>query len=72
LEKVIPIFLLLVILASLGQGLYFLISDKGNQSKRTVKSLSLRIGLSLALFAFIILAGFMGWIQPHGVIPPPQ
>jgi len=72
LEKAIPIFLLIVILVSLGQGLYFLVSDKGNDSKRTVKSLSLRIGLSLTLFAFMIFAGFMGWIQPHGIVPIPQ
>jgi len=69
LEKAIPIFLLIVILISLGQGLFYLINDKGGTSKRTVKSLSLRIGLSLFLFAFMILAGFMGWIQPHGIIP---
>lgn len=67
--KAIPIILLIIIIFSLGQGLYYLINDKANNSKRTVKTLSLRIGLSLALFAFMILAGLMGWIEPHSLLP---
>jgi len=72
LSKAIPIILLIIILVSLAQSLFYLINDKGNESKRTVKTLTLRIGLSLLLFVFLIIAGFMGWIQPHGLLPPPQ
>ena len=67
--KIFIIILLLVILISLGQALYYMITDKG-QSKRTVKMLTVRIGLSLGLFILIIIAGQLGWIKPHGVLPP--
>lgn len=70
-SKAIPIILLIFILISLGQSLYYLITDKENDSKRTVKTLSLRIGLSLILFALLIFSGFMGWIQPHPLLPTP-
>lgn len=66
LMKTIILIVMLVILLSLGSGLVFLVKDEG-KTKRTVKALSWRIGLSLALFCFLILAFFMGWITPHGI-----
>ncbi|MBL4763075.1 MAG: twin transmembrane helix small protein [Gammaproteobacteria bacterium] len=67
--KTFIIILLIVILISLGQALFYMITDKG-QSKRTVKMLTLRISLSLGLFILIMIAGQLGWIKPHGVLPP--
>jgi hypothetical protein len=55
-----------VILFALGSGLYYLVHDAG-QSKRTVKALSWRIGLSLALFLFLFIAYILGWIHPHNL-----
>nr|WP_081999975.1 twin transmembrane helix small protein [endosymbiont of unidentified scaly snail isolate Monju] len=46
------------ILLSLASGLYYLVKDKGS-SKRTVKALSFRIGLSLGLFLFLMA------LSPH-------
>lgn len=66
LTKAIIIIVMLLILLMLGSGLIFLIRD-GGVTKRTVKSLSWRIGLSLALFLFLFLAFSMGWISPHGL-----
>lgn len=64
--KIIVIFLILVIVVSLGSGLYYLVADKG-QSERTVKALTWRIALSLVAF-LLLLAGYAtGLIQPHGV-----
>ena len=57
---------LAVILWNLGAGLYYMLVDKG-QTKRTVNSLTKRIGLSVALILFVVLAIKMGWITPHGV-----
>ena len=57
---------LAVILWNLGAGLYYMLVDKG-QTKRTVNSLTKRIGLSIALILFVVLAIKMGWITPHGV-----
>lgn len=64
--KYIIITVMLVILAALGSSLIFLVRDKG-QTNRTVKALTWRIGLSLALFLFLFLAFSLGWIQPHAV-----
>lgn len=66
LTKAIIIAVMIIILVILGSGLYYLISDKGN-SNRTVKALSWRIGLSLTLFLFLLIAFSMGWIEPHAV-----
>ncbi|MBL8251081.1 MAG: twin transmembrane helix small protein [Candidatus Competibacter sp.] len=64
--KIVVIVMLMLILGSLGSGLFFLISDRG-QNRRTVKALTLRIGLSVALFALLMLAYATGLIKPHGL-----
>ncbi|HAO33727.1 MAG TPA: twin transmembrane helix small protein [Candidatus Competibacter sp.] len=64
--KVIVVIMLVLILGSLGSGLFFLISDRG-QNRRTVKALTLRIGLSVALFLLLMLAYATGLIKPHGL-----
>ena len=66
LTKVIVIIVMLFILYSLGSGLYYLMKDKGD-STRTVKALTWRIGISLALFIFLLLGYYFGWLQPHGI-----
>ena len=66
LAKKIIITTMLFILIALGSSLFFLVRDKGN-TKRPVKALSWRIGLSLALFFFLFLAFRMNWIAPHGI-----
>ena len=58
--------LLLVVIFSLGQALYFMMTDKDND-KRTVWALTRRIGLSLLLIAMVALGIKMGWVHPHGV-----
>lgn len=67
--KLVVLALLAAIILSLGSGLVYLYKDQG-QSRRLVKALTLRIGFSLALFLLLFLAWAMGWIQPHGVLPP--
>jgi hypothetical protein len=57
----------LLILASLASALFFLMRDKGT-TNRTVNALALRVGLSIALFLFILLSWHMGWIEPTGVL----
>ena len=57
---------LAVILWQLGAGLYFMIVDKGT-TDRTVRALSWRIGLSIALIAGVGAGIATGWIQPHDV-----
>lgn len=64
--KILVISVMLVILGMLISGMVFLVRDKG-QSKRTVKALTWRIGLSVSLFIFLLLAFKLHWITPHGV-----
>ncbi len=54
------------IIYSLGSALYYMMKD-GGDSKRMVKALTLRIGISIALFVFIVFSFWMGWIKPAGV-----
>ena len=64
--KILVISVMLIILGMLISGMVFLVRDKG-ESKRTVKALTWRIGLSVSLFIFLLLAFKMQWITPHGV-----
>lgn len=64
--KFIIIFAMIIIAGSLASGLFFLIRDSGN-TKRTVKALTLRIGISLSLFIFLFIAFKLGLIKPHGI-----
>ena len=64
----IVIITFLLIIISLGSALFHLISHKSEeQSKKTVKSLTFRITLSIILFIFIFIAFSTGLIKPHGV-----
>jgi len=64
-----PVILVLVfIVFSLGQGMYYLAKDDGEEDKtRVVRALTVRIVLSLTLFGLLMLGYFTGLIQPHGV-----
>jgi hypothetical protein len=64
--KWIIAIVLLMIVASLGSALYYMMKDRGNSS-RMVQSLMLRIGLSIALFLAILLAHYFGLIQATGI-----
>lgn len=66
LAKTIIIMVMILIVAALISGLFFLVRDEG-KTKRPVKALSWRIGLSLALFFFLFLAFSLNWITPHGL-----
>lgn len=62
--KVIIVLTLVVILGSLFSALFFLSKDKSG-GERTVKALTIRIGLSIALFILLMIAYYFGLIgQP--------
>ncbi len=56
---------LLGILVSLGLGLYHLSRGTPEDSARLARALTVRIGLSLLLFALLMLAWYFGLIAPH-------
>ena len=64
--RVIVILVLLAIVWSLGTALFHL-SRPGGDSKKMVRALTLRVGLSLFLFLLLMLAWRAGLIEPHGV-----
>jgi succinate dehydrogenase/fumarate reductase cytochrome b subunit len=66
LKTLLIIGVLIAILWNLGAGLYYMLVDKG-KTKRTVHALTWRIGLSVGLILFVVLAIYMGWIEPHGI-----
>ncbi|MDA9272171.1 twin transmembrane helix small protein [bacterium] len=57
---------MLVIFTSLVSGLIFLVRDKSD-SKRAVKALTWRIGLSVTLFIFLFVAFKLNWLSPHPI-----
>jgi hypothetical protein len=59
--KIVVILFLLFIVGSLGSALYFLIKDRG-QSDRMVKALTVRVVLSVVLFALLMLGFYLGLI----------
>ena len=59
--KIVVILFLVFIVASLGSALYFLVHDKG-QGTRTVKALTVRVTLSVILFALLMLGIYTGLI----------
>jgi Protein of unknown function (DUF2909) len=68
--KVIIVITLLAVLAALaGAGLLMLRKGRepGSRSPAMARALALRVGLSVALFLFILLAWYLGWIKPTGI-----
>ncbi len=62
--KLVIIGVLIVILWSLGSALFYM-TKSNHDPKKMAKALTMRIGLSFALFLAIVIAMFMGWIEPH-------
>ncbi|MGH8705610.1 MAG: twin transmembrane helix small protein [Burkholderiales bacterium] len=57
--RYVVIAILVLIVASLGSAFFFMFHDRGG-SKRMVKALALRVGLSLALFLFLMAGYYFG------------
>jgi hypothetical protein len=64
--KILIAIAFVLIVASLGSALFYLMRDKGTSNK-TVGALALRVGFSVALFVFLIIAHQLGWIETTGI-----
>jgi hypothetical protein len=62
----VAVLFFLAILASLAVALAALLR-KGDRSKRLLNALTLRVSLSVLFFVLLLLAWYLGWIQPHGL-----
>lgn len=68
-KTVIVIALVLVLAALASAGLFMLRKggDKGSRDARMARALAVRVGLSIALFLFVLLSWRMGWVRPSGL-----
>ena len=68
LAKLLVVAIFVGVLASLGSALLFLVKDRG-QTDRTVRALTMRVGISIGLLCLLVLLWALGLIQPHGIQP---
>ena len=59
--RIIVILFIIVILASLGSALYYMVKDRGT-TERTAKALTVRIALSITLYVLLYLGFHFGFI----------
>lgn len=62
--KVLIVAALIGIVISLGSALFTMTSGP-TDSKRMVRALTVRVVLSLALFAFLMIGWYLNLLQPH-------
>lgn len=62
--RIVVILLLVFIVGSLLSAGFFLVKDQG-QSDRVLRALTIRIVLSVCVFALVILSKYFGWIGPQ-------
>lgn len=70
--KIFIVFALVAVLISLGAALVFMMRDGRDGQPKTSRmayALALRVALSILVFACILLAWKLGYIQPTGIAP---
>lgn len=60
--RIVVIVLLVAIVASLFSALSFMFRSGSDDQTKMVRALSIRVGLSVALFVLLMLAYYFGWI----------
>lgn len=68
--KILIVLVLVGIVASLGKALFHMSSggsDHAGHSAMMARALSVRIGLSIALFILLMIAWYFGGMSPHGL-----
>ncbi len=64
--RILVLLAFLGIVASLVSAGVYLMKDRG-QTSRMAYALTVRIGLSIVLFLFVLLVCRLGWIQATGI-----
>ena len=64
--RLVVVAFLAIIVLSLASAMFYLIRDKG-KSDRTVKALTVRVVLSVTLFALLMLGYYFGLIPKGGL-----
>jgi hypothetical protein len=70
--KVVMVLMFVAVLGALASaGVFMLRKGKGGKDgsgkSHMARALALRVALSVALFLFILLSWWMGWVRPGGV-----
>jgi flagellar basal body-associated protein FliL len=69
--KVLMVVMLVAVLAALASAGLFMLrkndDSEDRRSSRMARALAVRVGLSVALFLFILLSWYMGWVKPGGL-----
>lgn len=70
--RLLVFVLFIAILVSLGSALRHLSRGSSEEdSRKMARALTIRISLSIALFALLLIAWYMGLISPHALQPTP-
>ncbi len=74
--KILIVLLIVALLASLGSGFYYLMTDQGDKTKRrTLHSLGVRLSLAVVLAGLIVYgvaSGQLGRANPWDAGPNPK
>jgi hypothetical protein len=68
--KTVMVLMFVAVLGALASAGVFMLrkDDDGTRPRhRMARALAVRVGLSVALFAFILLSWFLGWVHPTGI-----
>jgi hypothetical protein len=68
-KTVMVVMLVLVVAALASAGLFMLRRPKegDGENRQMARALAVRVGLSVALFLFVLLSWAMGWVRPGGL-----
>jgi hypothetical protein len=65
--KWLVLLIFFAIVLSLVSAMVQLVHDYKGETRRMVRALSVRVGLSIVLFIVLWMTWKLGWIEPHGV-----
>jgi len=68
--KILIVLALIGVLVALASAGLFMLrkgGDTRSRDSRMAKALAVRVGVSVALFLFILFSWYMGWVQPTGL-----
>jgi Na+-driven multidrug efflux pump len=67
--KIVMVGMLIAVLLALASAGVLMVrrGGEGDKGAAMARALALRVGLSVALFLFMLLSWAMGWIHPSGI-----
>ncbi len=70
--KIVMVLMLVAVLGALASAGVFMLrrGREGEGAKRNnhmARALAVRVGLSVAIFLFVLLSWYMGWVKPTGL-----